>query len=98
MASTPSGNGYYLVASDGGVFSFPKGGAPGAIPFYGSAGGTTIGAPAVSIVTTPTGNGYWIAAANGRVFNYGGATNYGSQAGTALQAPIVGFSGAGNAI
>ena len=32
MAATPSGHGYWLVASDGGIFSF------GDAPFYGSTG------------------------------------------------------------
>ena len=34
MAATPDGGGYWLVASDGGVFSYGDAG------FYGSAGGT----------------------------------------------------------
>jgi hypothetical protein len=33
MASTPSGRGYWLVASDGGMFTF------GDAPFVGSLGG-----------------------------------------------------------
>jgi hypothetical protein len=39
MASTPSGNGYWLVASDGGIFAF------GDAPFEGSAGATRLGRP-----------------------------------------------------
>ncbi len=35
MAATPDGRGYWLVASDGGIFTF------GDAPFYGSAGGLT---------------------------------------------------------
>ncbi len=34
MAATPDGGGYWLVASDGGIFAF------GDAPFWGSAGGT----------------------------------------------------------
>jgi hypothetical protein len=36
MAASPSGNGYWIVAADGGVFSY------GDAPFYGSLGGTGI--------------------------------------------------------
>ena len=34
MAATPDGKGYWLVASDGGIFAF------GDAPFYGSTGGS----------------------------------------------------------
>ena len=43
MASTPDGNGYWLVASDGGIFAFGDAG------FYGSAGGLDLTAPTVAI-------------------------------------------------
>jgi hypothetical protein len=36
MASTPDGGGYWLTASDGGLFSF------GDASFYGSKGGSVI--------------------------------------------------------
>ena len=39
--------GYYLVASDGGIFTYPGAGAPPL--FFGSAGGTQLNAPIVSI-------------------------------------------------
>jgi len=39
MAATPDGGGYWLVASDGGIFSFGDG------DFYGSTGGTSITGP-----------------------------------------------------
>ncbi len=39
MASTPDGGGYWLVASDGGIFSF------GDAPFLGSMGGTPFNQP-----------------------------------------------------
>ncbi len=55
MAATPDGRGYWLVASDGGIFSF------GDAPFLGSEGGTRRGASAVGIAATPQGGGYWIA-------------------------------------
>jgi hypothetical protein len=58
IAATPSGQGYWLVASDGGVFSF------GDAPFEGSDGGTPRVAPAVGIAGRP--GGYWIAYGNDR--------------------------------
>jgi hypothetical protein len=71
MASTPSGSGYWLVASDGGVFSF------GSAPFVGSSGGTgAVGFVAPAI--TSSGAGYWLANAAGRVDNYGDAPALGA--------------------
>jgi hypothetical protein len=45
MAATPDGGGYWLVASDGGIFSF------GDARFYGSAGFSPIPAPVVGIAS-----------------------------------------------
>jgi hypothetical protein len=42
MRATPSGNGYWLFASDGGVFNF------GDAKFLGSMGGTPLTAPVVA--------------------------------------------------
>jgi hypothetical protein len=43
MAATSSGRGYWLVASDGGVFSF------GDAPFEGSTGSLALSSPVVGI-------------------------------------------------
>jgi hypothetical protein len=48
MAATPGGGGYWLVASDGGVFSF------GDATFLGSMGGQHLNAPIVGIAAVPT--------------------------------------------
>ncbi len=53
MAATPDGAGYWLVASDGGIFTFGDAG------FEGSDGGDPHGAPAVGMAATA--GGYWIA-------------------------------------
>jgi hypothetical protein len=45
MAAAPDGNGYWLAAADGGVFSF------GSAPFEGSMGGERTNAPIVGIAT-----------------------------------------------
>jgi hypothetical protein len=43
MASTPDGGGYWLVASDGGIFSY------GDAQFYGSAGSLVLNKPVVGM-------------------------------------------------
>jgi hypothetical protein len=85
MASTPDGKGYWLVASDGGVFAF------GDATFWGSAAGTLLNRPVVGMAPTPDGGGYWLATADGGVFAYGDAQFYGSMAGQSLNAPVVGI-------
>jgi hypothetical protein len=47
IATTPNGKGYWLVASDGGVFAF------GDARFFGSMGGHTLDAPVFSMAPTP---------------------------------------------
>jgi hypothetical protein len=75
MARTKSGNGYWLVAADGGVFSY------GDAQFYGSMGGKPLSQPVVGMAATPTGGGYWLVAADGGIFSYGNARFYGSTGG-----------------
>ena len=61
LATIPSGNGYWCVASDGGVFAF------GDAPFDGSMGGTTLAQPVVGMA--PDGEqGYWLVARDGGIF------------------------------
>ena len=66
VAATP-GRGYWVVASDGGVFSF------GDAQFYGSMGGQPLSAPVVGMAATPDGKGYWLVGADGGVFAFGNA-------------------------
>ena len=63
MASTPDGQGYWLVASDGGIFSF------GDAQFYGSSGGIHLNQPIVGMAAMPTGGGYWFSATDGGLFS-----------------------------
>jgi uncharacterized protein YkwD len=93
IAPTPSGGGYWLAASDGGIFAF------GDAHFFGSTGGITLNRPIVGMAPTPTGRGYWLVASDGGIFAFGDAHFHGSAGGLALASPIVGIartrSGAG---
>jgi lipoprotein-anchoring transpeptidase ErfK/SrfK len=75
MASTPSGNGYWLVASDGGIFTF------GDAHFYGSTGAMRLNAAVVGMARDGSGHGYWLAGSDGGVFTFGDAHFRGSAAG-----------------
>jgi cell wall-associated NlpC family hydrolase len=66
MAATSDGKGYWLVASDGGVFAF------GDARFYGSAAGTAT-EPVQRIVSTGQSDGYWILQQNGTAQAFGSA-------------------------
>ncbi len=69
MAVDPTTGGYWLVASDGGVFSFNA-------PFRGSTGNLRLNKPIVAMGATPDGAGYWLVASDGGVFSFN-ATFYG---------------------
>jgi Cu/Zn superoxide dismutase len=76
--------GYYLVASDGGIFNY------GDAVFRGSRGGQPLAKPIVGMATV--GGGYYLVASDGGIFNYGDAPFLGSTGGTKLAAPIVGMA------
>ena len=86
MEATPSGNGYWMAAADGGIFSF------GDAVFLGSTGGLQLNRPIVDLASTPAGNGYWLAASDGGVFCFGSAVFHGSTGGIRLNRPIVGIA------
>ena len=86
LASSPSGNGYWIVKGDGGVFTY------GDAVFHGSAGAAPINQPTIGIAATGGGGGYWLAATDGGVFTYGDAPFSGSMGGTPLAAPVVGVA------
>jgi hypothetical protein len=90
MAATSDGNGYWEVASDGGIFSFGDAG------FYGSEGGHPLNAPIVAIAAASNGNGYWEVASDGGIFSFGDAAFSGSTGGLPLERPIVGMAPAKN--
>ena len=78
MASTRSGRGYWLIARDGGVFSF------GDAHFYGSTGAIRLNQPIVGGAATASGRGYWFVARDGGVFSFGDARFRGSIGGSNL--------------
>ena len=81
MATTPDGGGYWLVASDGGIFAY------GDAVFYGSTGGDQLNKPIVAMAATPDGRGYWLVASDGGIFAYGDAVFYGSAGGSPSDGP-----------
>ncbi|HET9050164.1 MAG TPA: hypothetical protein VFO60_00580, partial [Candidatus Dormibacteraeota bacterium] len=84
MAATRSGRGYWLVASDGGIFPF--GDAVG----HGSTGASALVSPVVGMAATADGGGYWLTTAAGDVFPFGDAQNQGNTTSFTLNRPIVG--------
>ena len=92
----PAPHGYWLVGSDGGIFTF------GSATFYGSTGNLKLQRPVVGITPTASQGGYWLVASDGGIFAFGDAGFYGSIPGLgmaptgsglpgALNAPIVGM-------
>jgi hypothetical protein len=86
VVADPNGHGYWIVGSDGGVFSF------GGAGFFGSLGGVHLHAPVVGMAAVPGGGGYWLVAADGGVFSFGSARFFGSLGGVHLSAPVVGLA------
>ena len=82
MAATRTGQGYWLSATDGGMFAF------GDAAFFGSLGDIPLTRPVIGMVATKTGQGYLLATSEGGVFAFGDATFAGSPAGSKLAQPI----------
>jgi hypothetical protein len=89
MAATSDGLGYWLVASDGGIFAY------GDAQFHGSTGSIALVKPVVGMATTKAGGGYWLVASDGGIFAYGDAGFSGSMGGLPLNRPVVGMAPAG---
>jgi hypothetical protein len=89
IASTPDGKGYWLVASDGGVFAFNA-------PFSYSLGGSGLTSPFVGMapdVSSPLST-YWLVDSGGGISApaFLNLPWYGDMFGQALNAPIVGMA------
>jgi hypothetical protein len=80
-----SGQGYVLVGSDGGLFTF------GSAQFKGSLGSTPLNQPIIGIAYKPGGTGYWLVAKDGGVFTFGDAAFYGSTGNMKLNSPVLGM-------
>ncbi|HEV7861179.1 MAG TPA: hypothetical protein VGR20_00710, partial [Acidimicrobiia bacterium] len=77
------GQGYWMVASDGGIFAF------GDAKYAGSAGSQSLNKPIVAMTPTPSGQGYWMVASDGGIFAFGDAPFVGSAGSLTLTKPIV---------
>ncbi len=71
MASDKASGGYWLVATDGGIFAYNA-------TFFGSTGSMALNAPIVGIEATASGHGYRFVGADGGVFTYGASGFYGT--------------------
>jgi ribosomal protein L24E len=87
-AATPSGNGYWMVGSDGGIFTF------GDAAFVGSTGDIRLNQPVVGIAPDPDGSGYWLVAADGGIFafdaEFRGSVPQQLRPGQSLNRPVIG--------
>ncbi|MGH9041774.1 MAG: Calx-beta domain-containing protein [Acidimicrobiia bacterium] len=83
----PKGQGYWFVASDGGIFAYADS------QFYGSTGAVRLNQPVVGMARTTTGRGYWLVARDGGIFAFGDAPFFGSTGSIRLNQPIVGMAG-----
>ena len=78
--------GYWLVADDGGIFSFGDAG------FFGSTGAIRLNRSIVGMAATPSGAGYWLVASDGGIFSFGDARFFGSTGAVPLARPITGIA------
>jgi hypothetical protein len=74
MAATATGTGYWLVAADGGIFSY------GNAAFDGSTGSIRLNLPIVGMAPSHDEGGYWMVARDGGIFAFGGAPFLGTPA------------------
>jgi hypothetical protein len=80
--------GYFIATSDGGVFGF----GTAAADFHGSLPGLGVHVNnVVGLVPTPTVGGYYLVSSDGGVFAFGNASYQGSEGGTTLSSPVIGF-------
>ncbi|MCU1373656.1 MAG: hypothetical protein JWO68_942 [Actinomycetia bacterium] len=86
MATTPSGNGHWVVDAAGGVRT------DGDAAPYGSLAGRDLNQAIVGMAATPTGHGYWLVARDGGIFGFGDAPFKGSTGAIRLNQPIVGMA------
>ncbi len=84
MASSHSGQGYWVAGGNGGIAAFGDATPDGSPAFLNK--------PVVGMAATPDGGGYWLVASDGGVFTFGDARFYGSTGGMHLNQPVVGMA------
>ncbi len=84
-SSTPPG--YWLVAKDGGVFSFGA-------PFLGSEGGQSLAQPIAGMAAVPGGGSYNLADASGVAYGFGSHASDCTGLTATLNKPVVGIAAA----
>jgi Mannosyl-glycoprotein endo-beta-N-acetylglucosaminidase len=85
-----SGNGYWIVTSDSGVYSF------GSAQFYGGPANLRLNKPLINGEALSNGTGYWLMGQDGGIFSYGSAQFFGSMGGRPLNQPVNGLERANN--
>ena len=73
MVPSSDGGGYFMVASDGGIFAFGDAAFEGSCPGIGGCAGA-----AVAVAPDESGRGYWLITASGHIYTFGDATYYGA--------------------
>ncbi len=73
MVPSADGGGYFMVASDGGVFAFGDARFAGSCPGIGGCAGA-----AVAVMPDASGNGYWLITRTGHVYSFGDAPYFGA--------------------
>src|SRR6202042_2528517 len=66
-------NGYFMVASDGGVFAFGDAHFAGSCPGIGGRSGA-----AVAVMPDASGHGYWLVTSSGNIYTLGDAPYFGA--------------------
>ena len=77
MVPSNDDGGYFMVASDGGVFAFGDAYFAGSCPGIGGCSGA-----AVAVMPDASGNGYWLVTKTGNIYTFGDAANYGAPGNT----------------
>ena len=83
VSNTP---GYWMSASDGGIFNYGNAG------FFGSSGNLILNKPIVGMAPESNRGGYWLVASDGGIFAYGSSKFYGSTGNLTLNKPVVGMA------
>ena len=91
VGSSGGTDGYWVVASNGGVYPF------GSAPIYGSMLGSRLNAPLIGMAPTGDGAGYWLVARDGGIFTFGDAAFYGSTGAMQLNSPVIGMASTADA-